>query len=64
MYGMVHYDTAEGEHRPVFEALRDALADEGIELATDVEYQLDMRPHAGGRPHEDHQAEGGRASRP
>ena len=42
VYGMVHFDTAEGEHRPVFEAMREALADSGIELATDVEYQLDL----------------------
>jgi ABC-type branched-subunit amino acid transport system substrate-binding protein len=42
VYGIVHYDTEDGEHRPVFEALRDALAAEGIELATDVEFQLDI----------------------
>jgi hypothetical protein len=41
-YAIVHYDTAEGEHQPVFEAMRDALADEGIELTTDVEFQLDL----------------------
>ena len=42
VYGMVHFDTEDGEHQPVFEALRDSLADEGIDLATDVEYQLDI----------------------
>jgi Periplasmic binding protein len=41
-YAIVHYDTADGEHQPVFEAMRDALADQGIELTTDVEYQLDL----------------------
>jgi hypothetical protein len=42
VYGLLHYDTPEGDHRPVFEALRDALAEQGIELATDVEYNLDI----------------------
>ncbi|HLM63827.1 MAG TPA: hypothetical protein VK306_05985 [Acidimicrobiales bacterium] len=41
-YALVHYDTAEGDHEAVFEALRDALADNGVELTTDVEYQLDL----------------------
>ncbi|HET9610597.1 MAG TPA: hypothetical protein VFP06_13390 [Acidimicrobiales bacterium] len=42
VYGVVHYDTADGEHEPVFRSLEDALAGNGIELATDVEYQLDL----------------------
>ena len=42
VYGIVHFDTEDGEHQPVFEALRDALSEEGIDLATDVEFQLDL----------------------
>jgi Periplasmic binding protein len=41
VYGLVHYDTPEGEHRPVFEGFAAALADNGVELATDVEFFLD-----------------------
>ncbi|MGH9113810.1 MAG: ABC transporter substrate-binding protein [Acidimicrobiales bacterium] len=40
-YGLVHYDTPEGEHRPVFEEFEAALASNGVELATDVEFFLD-----------------------
>jgi hypothetical protein len=42
VYGIVHYDTAEGEHQPVFEALARELGESGIDLATDVEFQLDL----------------------
>ena len=42
VYGLLHYDTADGDHQPVFEALKSALADNGVELATDVEFTLDM----------------------
>jgi hypothetical protein len=42
VYGLLHYDTADGDHEQVFEALRDQLADNGIELATDIEFTLDL----------------------
>jgi hypothetical protein len=42
VYGLLHYDNADGDHQAVFEALRDQLADNGIELATDVEFTLDL----------------------
>ncbi|HEX5945338.1 MAG TPA: hypothetical protein VFY82_03645 [Acidimicrobiales bacterium] len=42
VYALVHYDTAEGDHQPVFEALKSALSDNGIELETDVEFTLDL----------------------
>jgi hypothetical protein len=41
-YALVHFDTAEGDHQAVFEALRDNLAENGIELTTDVPYLLDI----------------------
>lgn len=41
-YALVHFDNAEGDHQAVFEALRDNLSDQGIELTTDVPYLLDM----------------------
>jgi hypothetical protein len=41
-YALVHFDTAEGDHQAVFEALRDSLADNGVELTTDVPYLLDI----------------------
>jgi hypothetical protein len=42
VYGLLHYDNADGDHQEVFEVLRDQLADNGIELATDVEFTLDL----------------------
>ena len=42
VYALVHYDTPDGDHQAVFEALRDQLADNGIELETDVSYELDF----------------------
>jgi hypothetical protein len=42
VYGLLHYDNADGDHEAVFEALRDQLADNGIELATDIEFTLDL----------------------
>lgn len=42
VYALVHYDTPDGDHQKVFEALRASLADNGIELATDVEFTLDL----------------------
>jgi hypothetical protein len=42
VYGLLHYDTPDGDHEQVFEALRDQLADNGIELGTDIEFTLDL----------------------
>jgi hypothetical protein len=41
VYALVHYDTEDGDYEESFEATVDALADGGIELATDVEFTLD-----------------------
>jgi hypothetical protein len=41
-YALVHYDTAEGDHQAVFEALRDQLAENDVELTIDIPYELDM----------------------
>jgi hypothetical protein len=41
-YAVVHYDVPDGSYRESFEALRDGLADNGVELTTDVEYILDV----------------------
>jgi hypothetical protein len=40
-YAIVHYDTPDGDHEPVFEEFRAQLADNGIDLETDVPYELD-----------------------
>jgi hypothetical protein len=42
VYGLLHYDNADGDHEPVAEAFTDQLADNGIELATDIEFTLDL----------------------
>ncbi|HEY8545903.1 MAG TPA: hypothetical protein VIL36_12675, partial [Acidimicrobiales bacterium] len=42
VYALVHYDTPGGDHQQIFEKLRDDLADNGIELATDVRFELDL----------------------
>jgi hypothetical protein len=42
VYGLVHYDTPDGDHQPVFEALSAALADNGVDLAIDIEFTLDL----------------------
>ncbi len=42
VYGLLHYDNPDGDFEPVFEAYVDQLADNGIELATDVEFTLDL----------------------
>jgi hypothetical protein len=42
VYGLLHYDNPDGDHEAVFEALKDQLADNGIELATDIEFALDL----------------------
>jgi hypothetical protein len=41
VYGVVHYDTADGDHEASFETLRSELADHGIEIERDVPFQLD-----------------------
>lgn len=40
-YAVVHYDTADGSYEESFDALRDGLADGGIELTTDIPFVLD-----------------------
>jgi hypothetical protein len=42
VYGLLHYDTPEGDHQVVFEHFKQALADNGIDIATDVEFTLDL----------------------
>ena len=42
VYGLLHYDTPDGDYEPVFEAYQELLADNGIDLATDVEFTLDL----------------------
>jgi hypothetical protein len=42
VYALVHYDTPDGDHQAVFEALRDQLAENGIDLETDVSFELDF----------------------
>jgi hypothetical protein len=42
VYGLLHYDTPDGDFEPVFEAYQQQLADNGIDLATDVEFTLDL----------------------
>ena len=41
VYALVHYNTAEGTHTAVAEALTQALADKGVEVDEDIEYLLD-----------------------
>jgi ABC-type branched-subunit amino acid transport system substrate-binding protein len=42
VYAVVHYDTPDGDHEPVFEAFKDQLAENGIDLETDVRFELDF----------------------
>lgn len=42
VYALLHYDTPGGDHQPVFEALSDSLEENGIELATDIRFELDL----------------------
>jgi hypothetical protein len=42
VYGLLHYDTPDGDYEPVTEAFVDRLGDNGIELASDVEFTLDL----------------------
>ncbi len=41
-YAVVHYDTPDGSQAGVFDQLVDDLADQGIELTTDVTYEFDQ----------------------
>jgi hypothetical protein len=40
-YAVVHYDVPDGDYQESFEALRDGLADRGVDLTTDIEFILD-----------------------
>ncbi|HEX6236013.1 MAG TPA: ABC transporter substrate-binding protein [Acidimicrobiales bacterium] len=42
VYGLLHYDTPDGDHRPVIEDFTERLEEQGVELATDVEFTLDL----------------------
>jgi hypothetical protein len=42
VYGLVHFENVNGDHRPVYDEFVDELESYGIELATDVEFQLDL----------------------
>jgi hypothetical protein len=42
VYGLLHYDNADGDHVPVMEEFRAALTDNGIEIGADVEFTLDL----------------------
>jgi ABC-type branched-subunit amino acid transport system substrate-binding protein len=42
VYAVAHYDTADSDFIESFEALKSDLADHDIELATDVEFTLDL----------------------
>lgn len=42
VYGLLHYDTPDGDHEVVFEEFTAQLEENGIELATDVEFTLDL----------------------
>ena len=42
VYGLLHYDNPDGDYEAVIEAYVEQLADNGIELATDVEFTLDL----------------------
>jgi hypothetical protein len=42
VYGLVHYDTPNGDHQGIFEQFVAALEEQGIELATDIEFTLDL----------------------
>ncbi|MGH9248271.1 MAG: hypothetical protein ACRD0W_01950, partial [Acidimicrobiales bacterium] len=42
VYGLLHYDNPDGDYERVFEAYVEQLGDNGIDLATDVEFTLDL----------------------
>jgi hypothetical protein len=41
-YALLHYDTADGDHEGVAEAFHEELAERGIELPTDIRFELDL----------------------
>jgi hypothetical protein len=41
-YGLLHYETPDGDYRPVIEAFVEQLGVNGIHLTTDVEFTLDL----------------------
>jgi hypothetical protein len=42
VYAVVHFDSPEGDYEASFSALEEGLADQGIELETDIEFFLDL----------------------
>jgi len=42
VYALLHYDTPDGDHQQVFEDFKASLADNGIDVATDIEFTLDL----------------------
>ena len=42
VYALLHYDTPDGDHEGVFQSLKASLADNGIDLETDIEFTLDL----------------------
>ena len=42
VYGLVHFDTADGDYEEAVGVFRDGLAEGGIEIGSDVPYQLDL----------------------
>jgi hypothetical protein len=42
VYGLLHYDNADGDHQPVFEEFVASLEENGIDIAVDVEFTLDL----------------------
>ncbi len=42
VYALLHYDNADGDFEPVFQAYQDQLAANDIELETDIEFTLDL----------------------
>jgi hypothetical protein len=42
VYGVVHYDTPDNVHEEVFQTLQDGLEGQGIEVATDVRFELNL----------------------
>ena len=41
-YALLHYDNVDGDHQPVFELFVEELEAVGIDLATDIEFTLDL----------------------
>jgi hypothetical protein len=42
VYGLVHYDNPNGDHQPVYEEFVRQLEEHGIEIASDIEFDLDL----------------------